>query len=409
MYLNFAWRYFKAKKSANAINIIAWVTAGVIAFATACQILVLSVFNGFEDLVKSLYSSFYTDVKITSAQGKTFILTASQLNSIKQNPQVHSLSMIAEEKALLQNADADLQSVVYLKGVDSNYQNVSGVAAKVVQGKFNTGTVDDPGIVVGYGIQNAAGVSVDEKLQPTVVTLILPKKGKVTVSDPMQSLSEGNAKATGVFMIQQDFDNKYAITNIHFVKQQMGFSPDEYSACEIKIKANTDPVMVQNDLKKILGTAYNIQTKYEQNSSLYNTMRMEKWFIYAVLTLILLIAAFNMISALTMLVLEKQKDISILQSMGAGKNMVLKIFLSEGLLLGAIGTVSGIILALLICYLQVKFKLVKIQGGSFLVDYFPVKLQLADFILVTSTAAAIAFMASWFPARKASGQTIELR
>ena len=409
MYLNFAWRYFKAKKSANAINIIAWVTAGVIAFATACQILVLSVFNGFEDLVKSLYSSFYTDVKITSAQGKTFILTASQLNSIKQNPQVHSLSMIAEEKALLQNADADLQSVVYLKGVDSNYQNVSGVAAKVVQGKFNTGTVDDPGIVVGYGIQNAAGVSVDEKLQPTVVTLILPKKGKVTVSDPMQSLSEGNAKATGVFMIQQDFDNKYAITNIHFVKQQMGFSPDEYSACEIKIKANADPVMVQNDLKKILGTAYNIQTKYEQNSSLYNTMRMEKWFIYAVLTLILLIAAFNMISALTMLVLEKQKDISILQSMGAGKNMVLKIFLSEGLLLGAIGTVSGIILALLICYLQVKFKLVKIQGGSFLVDYFPVKLQLADFILVTSTAAAIAFMASWFPARKASGQAIELR
>ena len=317
--------------------------------------------------------------------------------------------MIAEEKALLQNSDADLQSVVYLKGVDSNYQNVSGVAAKIVQGEFNTGSVDDPGIVVGYGIQNAAGISVDEKLQPSVVTLILPKKGKVTVSDPMQSLSEGNAKATGVFMIQQDFDNKYAITNIHFVKQQMGFAADEYSACEIKINDNADPATVQNELKKILGTPYNIQTKYEQNSSLYNTMRMEKWFIYAVLTLILLIAAFNMISALTMLVLEKQKDISILQSMGADKNMILKIFLSEGLLLGTIGAVSGIILALIICYLQVKFKLVKIQGGSFLVDYFPVKLQLLDFILVASTAAFIAFMASWFPARKASNQAIELR
>ena len=407
MYLNFAWRYFKAKKSANAINIIAWVTAGVIAFATACQILVLSVFNGFEDLVKSLYSSFYTDVKISPAQGKTFILTAGQLNSIKQNPQVHAISLIAEEKALLQNAD--LQTVVYLKGVDSNYQNVSGVAAKIVQGKFNLGTADDPGIVVGYGIQNAAGVSVDERLQPSVVTLILPKKGQVTVSVPMQSLSEGNAKASGVFMIQQDFDNKYAITNIHFVKQQMGFGEDEYSACEIKINSNADPVVLQNDLRKILGTDYNIQTKYEQNSSLYNTMRMEKWFIYAVLTLILLIAAFNMISALTMLVLEKQKDISILQSMGAGKKMILKIFLSEGLLLGAIGAVSGMILALIICWLQVKFKLIKIQGSSFLVDYFPVKLQIADFVLVTSTAAIIAFMASWFPARKASGQAIELR
>ena len=407
MYLNFAWRYFKAKKSANAINIIAWVTAGVIAFATACQILVLSVFNGFEDLVKSLYSSFYTDLKISPSEGKTFTLTASQINVIKQTPQVHALSLIAEEKALLQNAD--MQSTVYLKGVDSNYQEVSGVVAKIVQGKFNTGTMEDPGIVVGYGIQNAAGVNVDDRLPASIVTLILPKKGKVTVTDPMKSLSEGNAKATGVFLIQQDFDNKYAITNIHFVKQQMGFAVDEYSACEIKLNNDANVLTVQENLKKILGTPYQIQTKYEQNSSLYNTMRMEKWFIYAVLTLILLIAAFNMISALTMLVLEKQKDISILQSMGADKNMVLKIFLSEGLLLGTIGAVSGIILALIICWLQVKFKLVKIQGGSFLVDYFPVKLQVTDFILVASTVAIIAFMASWFPARKASGQAIELR
>jgi len=407
MYLNFAWRYFKAKKSANAINIIAWVTAGVIAFATACQILVLSVFNGFEDLVKSLYSSFYTDLKISPSEGKTFTLTASQINAIKQTLQVHALSLIAEEKALLQNAD--MQSTVYLKGVDSNYQEVSGVAAKIVQGKFNTGTMEHPGIVVGYGIQNAAGVNVDDRLPASIVTLILPKKGKVIVADPMKSLSEGNAKATGVFLIQQDFDNKYAITNIHFVKQQMGFAVDEYSACEIKLNNDANVLTVQENLKKILGTPYQIQTKYEQNSSLYNTMRMEKWFIYAVLTLILLIAAFNMISALTMLVLEKQKDISILQSMGADKNMVLKIFLSEGLLLGTIGAVSGIILALIICWLQVKFKLVKIQGGSFLVDYFPVKLQVTDFILVASTVAIIAFMASWFPARKASGQAIELR
>ena len=223
--------------------------------------------------------------------------------------------------------------MVYLKGVDSNYQDVSGVAGKIVQGKFNIGNGDDPGIVVGYGIQNAAGVSVDDRLQPSTVTLILPRKGKVTVSDPMQSLSEGNARATGVFLIQQDFDNKYAITNIDFVKQQMGFAADEYSACEIKLNNDADVSTVQEHLKKILGTPYNIQTKYEQNASLYNTMRMEKWFIYAVLTLILLIAAFNMISALTMLVLEKQKDISILQSMGADKMMILKIFLSEGLII----------------------------------------------------------------------------
>ncbi len=407
MYLIFAWRYFKAKKTTNAINIIAWVTVGVIAFATACQILVLSVFNGFEGLVKSLYSSFYTDIKVTPATGKTCTLTQAQINSIKKQPSIFAISLIAEEKALLQNED--LQSMVYLKGVDSNYINVSGVAAKIIEGKFDFGNAAEPGIVAGYGVQNAAGINVNGRLENSILTIILPKKGKVSVSDPMESLSEGNAKATGIFSIQQDFDNKYAFTNIDFVKQQMGFSPDEYSACEIKLKDGASVKIAQLQLQQALGTNYKVQNKYEQNQSLYSTMRLEKWVIYAVLTLILLIAAFNMISALTMLVLEKQKDISVLQSMGANKSMVLKIFLSEGLLLGSIGTIAGILLALIICFLQVKFKLVKLEGGSFLIDYFPVELAASDFILVAATASFIAFMASWFPARKAANQAIELR
>ena len=407
MYLIFAWRYFKAKKTTNAINIIAWVTVGVIAFATACQILVLSVFNGFEGLVKSLYSSFYTDIKVTPATGKTCTLTPAQINSIKKQPSIFAISLIAEEKALLQNED--LQSMVYLKGVDSNYINVSGVAAKTIEGKFDMGTAAEPGVVAGYGVQNAAGINVNDRLENSILTIILPKKGKVSVSDPMESLSEGNAKATGIFSIQQDFDNKYALTNIDFVKQQMGFAVDEYSACEIKLKDGANLTTAQLQLQRALGTNYKVQNKYEQNQSLYSTMRLEKWVIYAVLTLILLIAAFNMISALTMLVLEKQKDISVLQSMGANKSMVLKIFLSEGLLLGSIGTIAGILLALIICFLQVKYKLVKLEGGSFLSDYFPVELAAADFVLVAATATFIAFMASWFPARKAAKQAIELR
>jgi lipoprotein-releasing system permease protein len=406
LYPTFAWRYFKAKKSANAINIIAWVTVGVIAFATACQVLVLSVFNGFEDLVKSLYSSFYTDLKVIPSKGKTFLLNQSQINSIKAQQGVAVISLIAEEKALLQHENE--QTIVYLKGVDSNYINVSGVAAKTVIGKFDLGTADDPGLVVGYGIQNAASVNVDERFEKSILTIILPKKGKVAVNDPMKSLSEGNVKATGVFSIQQDFDNKYAITNIGFVKRQIGLGVDEYSACEIKINSASDLLPIQSQLQKLLGNNYNVQTKYQQNLSLYTTMRMEKWVIYAVLTLILLIAAFNMISALTMLVLEKQKDISILQSMGAARTMILKIFLSEGLLLGGIGAASGIMMALIICFLQIKFKLIKLQGGSFLIDYFPVKLNVADFALVAFTATIIAFLASWFPARKAANQDIAL-
>jgi lipoprotein-releasing system permease protein len=407
MYLTFAWRYFKAKKSANAINIIAWVTVGVIAFATACQILVLSVFNGFEGLVKSLYSSFYTDIKIIPEKGKTFILTPTQINLLKRHPGVEALSLIAEEKALLQNED--MQTIVYLKGVDENYQLVSGVADKTVEGKFRTGDMEEPGLIVGAGIQNAAGISINSIMGASELTIILPKKGKISATDPLQSMSEGRVKATGVFAIQQDFDNKYAITNIHFVKQQMGFALNEFSAAEIKLDTLVNLPNIQQQLKQQLGNGFNVQTKYEQNASLYNTMKLEKWAIYAVLTLILFIAAFNMISALTMLVLEKQKDISVLQSMGADKGMILKIFLSEGLLLAGIGAISGILMALFVCFIQIKFHLIKLQGGSFLIDYFPVKLQTSDFMLVVSTVAFIVFLASWLPARKAANQLIELR
>jgi lipoprotein-releasing system permease protein len=404
----FAWRYFKAKKSANAINIIAWVTVSVIAFATACQILVLSVFNGFEGLVKSLYASFYTDIKIIPAKGKTLILTSEQLKLIHQQPGINAVSLVAEEKAILKNDDQ--QTIIYLKGVDNNYTQATGVGSKIIQGKFKTGTADNPCLVVGAGIQNAAYINIDDSTgtPPSKATIILPKI-KITSADPLQSLSEGNVTATGVFAIQQEFDSKYAMTNIDFVKQQMGFAVDEYSAAEIKLNDKIDVPLMQQQLSKLLGKDYTVQTKYEQNTSLYNTMKLEKWFIYAVLTLILIVAAFNMVSALTMLVLEKKKDISILQSMGADKKRVLKIFLSEGLLLGTIGAVTGILLATIICLIQMKYKLIKLQGGSFLIDYFPVKLQATDFLLVAATAAIIAFIASWLPAAKAANQEFGLR
>ena len=406
MYLAFAWRYFKAKKSANAINIIAWVTTCVIAFATCCQILVLSVFNGFEDLVKSLYSSFYTDLKVVPTTGKTFLLTEAQLAAINKQPYIQGVSMIVQEKALLQNGDA--QTVVNLKGVDANYSKVSGVAGKVTNGEFNTGDADHAGLIVGYGLQNAAAITVSAAFAPEQLTIILPKKNS-TGSDPTASISEGNAVANGVFAIQQDFDNSYAITNIDFIKQQMGLVQNEFTAVEIKLKYGQNIDECMEALQNVLGKDYLVQSRYQQNMSLYNTMRMEKWAIYAVLTLILIIAAFNIVSALTMLVLEKKKDISILQSMGGNNGMIQKKYMSEGLILGFIGAAGGIVLALIICLLQLKFKIIKLQGGSFLIDYFPVKLVLSDFVLVAGTAATIALLASAVPAFKASRQAIELR
>src|ERR1019366_9447167 len=405
MYLKFAWRYFKAKKSTNAINIISWVTTGVIAFSTMCQVLVLSVFNGFEGLVQSLYSNFYSDLKVLPARGKTISLTPEQIIFIRKMNGVKGTSLIAEEKALLQNGEQ--QTVVLLKGVDANYLKISGVPQKMIRGVFDPGTIDKPKLILGSGIESAIGIESDKNLFP--ITVFLPKKTSEANSNPLAALSEGNATTSGSFAIQQDFDNKYVITNIGFVKQQMNYAPDEYSALEVSLINPDQTDKFTEDLQKMLGSKYKVLTKFQQNASLYNSMRLEKWVIYAVLTLILIIAAFNMIGALTMLVLEKRKDISVLQSLGADKYLIKKIFLSEGLLLAVTGAGTGIILSLIICFLQVKFKIIKLVGNSFLIDYFPVKLVITDFILVTLTALIIAFAASWFPAKKASEQIFNLK
>ncbi len=403
--MKFAWRYFKAKKSTHAINIISWVTAGVIAFSTMCQVLVLSVFNGFEGLVQSLYSNFYADVKVIPEKGKTITLTQSQLDEIHQMPDVKGISTDVEEKALLQNGEQ--QTVVLLRGVDSDYYKVSGVPQKMYHGVFNVGTVSDPKLILGSGIESALGVQSDKNLFP--ITIFLPKKTGQANTNPISALSEGNATTAGSFAIQQDFDNKYVITNIDFIKQQMNYRPDEFSALEISLRNPEESEKFTVRLQKMLGDKYKVLTKYQQNTSLYNSMHLEKWFIYAVLTLILIIAAFNMVGALTMLVLEKRKDISVLQALGADKSVVKKIFLSEGILLAVTGSATGIILSLIITFLQLKFHLIKLVGASFLIDYFPVKLVITDFILVVFTSLIIAFFASWFPAKKASEQLFNLK
>jgi len=403
----FAWRYFKAKKSTNAINIIAWVSVLAIAFGTAALILSLSVFNGFEDLVKSLYSDFYTDLRIIPAKGKIMRLSPQQRQSIAQWPGVRKIAMTVEEKALVQNGEYQ-SSLVFIKGVDDDYAQTNGIAGRIVRGKFQTGTPDHPLAVLGAGVENGLGVESDRALLP--LTVYLPKKGlAVDMADPLQSLSTGNMATAGSFAIQQDFDNNYIITSLGFVKHMLNLGEDEYGAAEIALANPENEQKVRNGLQQLLGGNYIVQTRYEQNRSLYTTMQTEKWFIFVLLSFIVVLAAFTMIGALTMLVLEKQKDIQILKAMGSNDVAIQKIFLSEGLLLGLIGGGGGTLLALLIGWLQVKFKLLKLEGSTFLIDYYPVKFLATDIILIISTVLVIALLASWFPSRKAAVQPIKLR
>jgi len=278
----------------------------------------------------------------------------------------------------------------------------------MVKGKFDLGTTEHPAVVMGAGIENALGIESDRSVLPLSVYLF--KKGvHANNADPMESVSSASIAATGAFVIQQDFDNKYAITNIGFMKEMLGLQPDEYTGVEIALKDATRGDAVKSNLKTIFGDNYLVQTRYEQNQNLYSVMRVEKWVIYCVLTLILIVAAFNMVGALTMLVLEKQKDIQVLKALGADNNYIQKIFLNEGMLLALLGGGVGILLAVFICWLQVKYKLVPLQGESFLIDHYPVKLVASDFVLVLSTILVVAILASWFPSRKAAMEPIELR
>jgi lipoprotein-releasing system permease protein len=225
----------------------------------------------------------------------------------------------------------------------------------------------------------------------------------------LQSINADTVNTAGTFIIQQEFDNKYAITNLAFVKEMLEMPQDNYTAVEIGIDPTINEDDIKKDIEKKLGKNYIVLTRYEQNRSLYAVMRAEKWVIYIILSVILIVAAFNMIGALTMLVLEKKADIGVLHSLGASSRLIQNIFLSEGLLLGFLGGGIGMLIALAIAIVQINFKLIPLQGGSFLIDYFPVTLSAFDFILVGCTVIFIAVIASYIPARKAARQQFVIR
>jgi lipoprotein-releasing system permease protein len=405
MYLLFAWRYFIAKKSTNAINIISWISILAIMVGTFALIVVLSVFNGFEHLVKSLYSSFYTDLKIMPASGKSITLTDEQLAKLKGIKGIKNYSLVVEEKAIAQNGDQ--QSLIYMKGVDDNYRYVTGVADHIVKGEYELGTADEPQLILGTGIEGALGVQAERNIFS--LNVYLPRKSNSEQIDMLNDISNDSMRTSSAFQIQQDFDNKYGITNIEFMQRAMKWNKNQYSGAEITLQDPSAAEDIQKDVKKIFNAGYKVQTRYEQNQNFYSIMRLERWIIYAVLSLILVVASFTMIGALTMLVLEKQKDMSVLYSLGGNRQFIQKIFMSEGILLGMIGTFGGMLLAFLFITAQTKFHLIALEGGSFLIDYFPVKMKVTDFLLVAVTVFIIAFIASWLPSMKAARKDFSLR
>lgn len=403
--LKFAWRYFRAKKSTQAINVISWISVTAIAVGTASLITIFNAFNGFEFLVKSLYASFYPDLKVTAEKGKTFVLDSAMLNQLRNIPGVEKLACVAEEKALIQHDG--LQTVVQLKGVDAFYGEVSGVKNFMIRGKYETGDIDQPGLVLGSGIEQALGLVSDRSIYPVMV--YLPKRSSNTQLLTPDALSVSTAYPQGSFSIQSEFDNKYVITDLDFLKSYLLYEQNEYGALEIKANSPSSAEEIRKALRKALGSGFVVENRFEQNKGLYSTIRLEKLAIYGIFTLILLVAAFNMVGALSMLVLEKTKDIQILKSMGANDGLIKKIFLVEGSLLSGIGTFLGVVLAMLLYYIQVTFKVIPLNGATFVIDYYPLKLNPWDFAIVIITVMCIGIAASWYPSAKAAKQLLDLR
>jgi lipoprotein-releasing system permease protein len=327
------------------------------------------------------------------------------LDRLKAVSGIRNFSLVVEEKAMVQNGDQS--TIVYVKGVDDNYRYVTGVADHIVKGDYELGTADDPRLILGAGIEGALGVQAERNV--FILKMYLPRKSNTEQLDQLNDISNDSIRTSSAFQIQQDFDNKYGITNIEFMKRAMKWDANQYSGVEISLKDPSAADDIKKSVENIFGKSYLVQTKFEQNQSFYSIMNLERWIIYGVLSLILVVAAFTMIGALTMLVLEKQKDISVLYSLGGNRQFIQKIFLSEGLLLAFIGGISGMLLAILFVIGQIKYHLIPLTGGSFLIDYFPVKLRASDFLLVGVTVFVIAFLASWLPSRKAAAREFSLR
>ncbi len=409
MIWQFATRYFRARKSTTAINIIAWVSMSAIAVGTAALITVLSVFNGFTGLVKSLYSSFYPDLRVVPVTGKTFMLTPEQLKQIATVPGVAHISATVEEKAVVINGENKKQTIAVIKGVDNNFTQVAKVQDKMVTGEYALRDSSGPLAVMGLGVEMGLGVNVERSRVP--LSIYMPRRDEAAFSAvmPDQSVVSGTVFPAGSFAIQQEFDSKYVLVDIKFLRNLLDMQPGELTAVEIALQKGAREGSVQSALEDLLGEGIKVQTRVQQHATIYNVMQVEKWVTYVFLSFILVIAAFNMIGSLSMLVIEKQKDITILKAMGARSATIRRIFLAEGLLIAGAGSIIGFTLAIIICLVQQHFGLIKLGGGTFLIDAFPVEMHWNDFVLVAITILVIGTLASWYPAHRAARQTISLK
>jgi len=396
-------RYLFAKKQTHAINIISGISILGVLVGSAALIIILSVFNGLEKVILSLYSNFTPELKIEPRYGKTFDPHSPYFEGLGRDVRVVSYTQVLQEKALMRYADR--QFIGTVKGVSDDFLKGRTLDSTIQFGSF---TLKDKGrdfAVIGSTVQGSLGVSLKDQFTP--LQIFSPKRNAGSSTNPMNDFVFRSILPSGVFGIQEDF-NDMIVTPIAFTRDLLD-EPNKVSSIEINYKKGTDIAKIEASIEERIGKNYTVRNRKEQNTELYKTINYERWSIFMILTFVLIIAIFNIIGSLTMLVIDKRKDIAILTSLGANKGLIQRIFFFEGMMISAIGCVTGLALGLLICFIQQQYGFIKMGSTMSVLDAYPVAFKLGDIGLVFLTVTLIAVIASGISSRLSVKRLDELK
>jgi lipoprotein-releasing system permease protein len=390
-------RYLVSKKSANIVNLISAISVTGVAIGAMALIVVLSVFNGIDGFIKGKLSNFDPDLKITIAEGKSFSLDDANFEPVKHLGGVAGFAEVVEENALLSYEGRQKYAVV--KGVETDYASFSGLDSMMVDGEFVLEKPPHEYAVLGQGVKQDLSVGLTF-VSP--IHIYVPKKDLKARMNPDQSYNHETVFPAGSFYVEQEIDSKYILVPLHFARSLFELE-GRLTSLELKLKEGTDAGQVKSEVQKILGDRFVVQDQYEQHEFIYKVTRSEKWIAFLILSFILIIASFNLLGSLTMIIIDKKEDITILESMGAGKKLIRQIFLFEGWMVSFSGALGGLMLGIGLVWAQTRFELLKFPSdGSFALSAYPVELIFTDVLATFLIVLLIGFFAAWYPVRSLS-------
>lgn len=397
--LYIAKRYLFSKKSHQVINIISGVAIAGIALATAAMVCTLSVFNGFQGVVADQFTAFDPDIKVTAAQGKSFFTDSPEIETAAKTEGVAVVSFSVEDKALVEYGGK--QVMVTLKGVDDKFSQLTDIERVLHgNGEFILQDSLNSYAVLGGKIINELNCGI---FFTTPLEVYAPNRGgKINLTMPARNFKKGVLLSSGLAFIvnQPEYDGGYILTSNEFTRKMFRRKPNEATSMEIRVAPGTDIEEAKEQLMAILGSGYTIKDRYEQQDDIYKVMQIEKLISYIFLTFILLVACFNIVGSLSMLIIEKRDNMNTLRSMGADNKTIANIFIYEGIIISAAGALAGIVIGLALCLAQQEFGFISMGSAeSFVVNSYPVEVHMNDILTTFVTVLAVGITAVWLPVR----------